>query len=116
MKNIFVLILGFLTVSMLFAGTNVQAAALDLTGDTTVTDSGAGPGFDINLSPNVSVSYNGISTEYELCGFNTSGTVEYGVSSGTTGVYMHAATALTTLTTTNGNTVTSWTLMGDTGS
>ena len=61
MKNIFVYILGFLMVSMLFAGTNVWAEQ-ELTGDTAVTDSGPGPGFDINLSPNVSISYNGIST------------------------------------------------------
>ena len=121
MKNIFVYILGFLMVSMLFAGTNVWAAALELTGDTAVTDSGAGPGFDINLSPNVSISYNGVPEEYELCGVNSSGSVEYGVSSDTTGVWMHAATededenpVLTTLTTTNGDTVGAWTRMGST--
>jgi hypothetical protein len=121
MKNIFVLILGFLTVSMLFVGTNVWADAQDLTGSGTIADSGAGPGLAVQLSPKVTVSYNGISTTFELCGLNTSGSVEYGVSSGTQGVYMHAATldenrdpVLTTLPTNNGDTVTSWTLMGST--
>ena len=121
MKKIFVYILGFLMVSMLFAGTNVWAAAQDLTGSGTIADSDTnGPGIAVTLSPNVSISYNGISTEFEMCGFNSKGVIEYGVSSGTTGVWMHPATgdppALTTLTTTNGDTVKSWLQMGTTSS
>ena len=122
MKNIFVFMLGFLAVGMLFVGTNVWADQ-ELTGDTTLTDSGSGPGIDINLSPNVVVSYNGITTQFEMCGVNTSGTVEYGVSSGTTGVYMHVAPLdgngvpdVTNLATTDGSTIEGWALMGDTSS
>jgi hypothetical protein len=120
MKNIFVFMLGFLAVGMLFVGTNVWAAQ-ELTGDTTLTDSGSGPGIDINLSPGVQISYNASSSQFEMCGLNENGTVEYGVSSDTTGVYMHTATldendepVLTTLATTDGSTIEGWNLMGST--
>ena len=117
MKNIFVLILGFLMVSMLFAGTNVWAGAQDLSGSGTILDSDTnGPGIAVTLSPNVSISYNGISTEFEICGFNTKGAIEYGLSSGTAGVWMHPETALTTLTTHDGSTVDDWLQMGSTSS
>jgi hypothetical protein len=56
-----------------------------------------------------------------MCGLNENGTVEYGVSSDTTGVYMHTATldendepVLTTLATTDGSTIEGWNLMGST--
>jgi|GEM_PF-4610333 len=114
MKNIFALILGFLTVSMLLVGSNVWAAASGQTVTTSITDNySKGPGITgITLSPNVSLNYNGVAANYEMCGWNSKGTVEYGVSSGTAGVWMHDATALTTLTTTNGDTVESWLQMG----
>ena len=114
MKNIFAYILGFLMISMLFAGTNVWAQ--DLTGSGTITDSASGPGLAVQLSPKVTVSYFGDPDEFVLCGFNTSGTVEYGVTSGTQGVYMHAATALTSLAAvSDASTIEGWTLMGSAG-
>ena len=114
MKNIFVYILGFLTVSMLFAGTNVWAATgQTVTGSATITDSDTGgPGIDVKLSPNVSLNYNGVAENYQMCGFNSKGTMEYGVSSDTVGIYMHAATALSTLNAADNSTVTTWTSMG----
>ena len=114
MKNIFVYILGFLMVSMLFAGTNVWAQNLSASG--TIADSDTiGPGIAVTLSPNVSISYNGVSTEFEICGFNTKGAIEYGLSSGTAGVWMHPVTTLTTMTTHDGSTVSTWLQMGSTG-
>lgn len=117
MKNIFAYILGFLMVSMLFAGTNVWAAQT-LSGADTLADGGDGPGFSVQLSPGVSVGYNGITSAFEICGVNENGTVEYGTASSVQGIYMHVATitdgvpVLTTLTTTTGATFDSWTLMG----
>ena len=113
MKKIFVLILGFLTVSILFAGTNVWATGQAVSGSATIDDSDTGgPGINVTLSPNVKLYYNGVSTNYQMCGFNDKGTMEYGVSSDTVGVYMHAATALSTLATATNATVTAWTSMG----
>ena len=120
MKNIFAYILGFLMVSMLFAGTNVWAAQTELSGDDAIA-AGIGPALNVQLSPNVTINYNGITTEFEMCGFNSSGTVEYGTASSKQGIYMHAATgdplAISNINTTDGSTVsgTGWTLMGSAG-
>ena len=113
MKNIFVLILGFLTVGMLLVGSNVWATGQEVSGSATIADSDTGgPGINVKLSPNVKLYYNGVAENYQMCGFNDKGTMEYGVSSDTVGIYMHAATALSTLATATNATVTTWTSMG----
>jgi len=115
MKNIFAYILGFLMVSMLFASTNVWAAQTELSGDDAIA-AGIGPALNVQLSPNVTINYNGVSNEFEMCGFNSKGTVEYGTASSKQGIYMHAATTITAIGTTDGSTIDDWTLMGDTSS
>ena len=116
MKNIFAYILGFLTVSMLFAGTNVWA--LDaLSGSCSLVDQSAtGPNLALQLSPGVTINYNALSNEFEICGLNGNGNVEYGTASSVQGIYMHAATTITAIGTTDGSTIDDWTLMGDTSS
>lgn len=104
-----------LALFLVFSLTGFASAAQTIDKDNKdITDStGGGSGITgIGLSPNVSISYLGAADAYEMCSFNSSGTMQYGVFSNDSRIFQQAATALTTLTTTDGTTVSGWTAMG----
>ncbi len=84
MKKIGLIITG-MSLFMLLLGTGVWA-------DITLTDTGSGPDFTYETSPNVSMDYNDVNATADvflITSVNTKGTVEYGIISDFSGYYMH---------------------------
>jgi len=96
MKKIGSIIAG-MSLFMFLLGTGVWA-------DITLNDSGSGPGFTYETSPNVDMWYDDNATSgdgFFINSVNTKGTIEYGIDSTFSGYYQHEVNVGSNCTETN---------------
>lgn len=104
-------------VQTIAATANTNAQIDDPTGRPNATATTRGI-TNIDLSPNVALSYNGAADEYEMTTYNNKGTMQYGRFSGDTNIYTYdlvePGTAMQALTATDGSTFqqTGWEVLG----
>lgn len=104
MKKIGSIIAG-ISLFMLLLGTGVWA-------DITLTDTGGGPGFTYETSPNVDMDYDDNGTDvFLITSVNTKGTIEYGIVSSFSGYYQHTVDLGSNATPVNQGTIEGWTAM-----
>jgi len=106
MKKIGTIIAGVsMSVLLLFAGAWA---------DITLTDSGSGPGFKYETSPDVSMDYKGDNNAdwFGITSVNSKGTMEYGVRSDYDGYYQHSVKVGSNATTATNSTIAGWTKFG----